>query len=205
MVFRKPPELSRIFWDLDDTMNSLMEAWLQNQWKKEDRPACKVEFSQLSENPPDRILGCARQDYYLSLDRFRNSLHGSQLTPRPEILAWFQLHGFSFEHHVITARPPDTVATAAEWAFRHFGRWVRHFHYTPAARTPEKNPGPMITKGEIIRRLGGGYAMIDDSLEQLESAGDSVRLKILVPQPWNHQSKGLRECLQQLCPGGSVA
>jgi hypothetical protein len=63
----------------------------------------------------------------------------------------------------------------------------------------------MITKGEVIRRLGGGYAMIDDSLEQLESAGDSVKLKILVPQPWNHQPQGLRECLQQLHPRGSVA
>ena len=178
-------------------MNSLMEAWLQNQWKKEDRPACKVEFSQLSENPPDRILGCARQDYYLSLDRFRNSLRGSQLMPQPEILAWFQLHGSSFDHHVITARPPPTVATAAEWVFRHFGRWVRHFHYTPAARAP----GPLISKGEVIRRSGGGYAMIDDSLEQLDSAGDSVGLKILVPQPWNLQSQDLQECLQQLRHG----
>lgn len=174
-----------------------MDAWLKTFWKKE-QPSCKVKFSELSENPPHRILGCTLKEYFLSLDSFRNSSEGSRIMPRPEVLAWFQHHGDRFENHIITARPQATVAAAAEWVFRHFGTWVRHFHYTPAVRDRTDILERIFCKGDVIRKLGGGYAIIDDSPQQLESAGNHVCHKILVPQPWNQQRRPLEDCLEKL-------
>jgi len=173
-----------IVWDLDDTLNDLMGAWLG--WYHQRNPTQRfVPFADLHENPPVRLLGVSEETYLASLDAFRLSIEGRSLSPVPAVIQWFEAQGFSYQHHVLTARPVATVSVAAEWVFAHFGRWVRHFHFVPARRTTENIPDQGEAKSDAIARLGGADFFIDDCPENINAARTVVRKCVLVPKPWN--------------------
>lgn len=182
----RPAQQPRIVWDLDDTLNELMRGWLNWHCARQVPPRAVPAFGELVENPPHRLLGLALEEYQESLDRFRLSHEASALAPPPAVLAWFQRHGFDFEHHLLTARPAATVAPAAEWVFRHFGRWIRHFHFVPSFRSAARLPDQGITKRDIIQQLAPVDFVVDDSAETLDAARDVARFCLLAPQPWNH-------------------
>src|SRR5437667_12404182 len=113
-----------IVWDVDDVLNNLMSAWLQEAWLPA-HPACKVTYSELRGNPPHEILGVTKAEYLNSLDAFRASDRAQQLTPHPEILNWLRTHGGRYRHMALTARPLASAGSTADWVFRHFGHYIR--------------------------------------------------------------------------------
>jgi hypothetical protein len=120
------------------------------------------------------------------------------MLPVPAVREWFQQHGDAFDHHVVTARPIATVPAAAEWVFRHFGRWVRHFHFTPARRTGEDVPDSGASKREIIAQFSRAEFFVDDSAENLDAAREIVGECLLVPQPWNNGTGKFADALEVL-------
>jgi hypothetical protein len=186
----------RIIWDLDDTLNELMKEWLVWRCRVDRAPA--VDFADVRENPPHRLLRIDLSEYLGSLDRFRNSAEARAMAPAPGVAAWFEAHGFDFEHHVVTARPISTVPAAAEWVFRHFGRWIRHFHFAPARRPDEDVPDSGASKREIISQFSRADFFVDDSRENLEAARGLVGTVLLVPQPWNGGTGTLADVLDAL-------
>src|ERR1035441_6627160 len=97
-----------IVWDVDDVLNDLMHQWFSLGWKKE-HPAEMAEYSELRENPPHASLGTTRAEYLASMDAFRKTDAGIQLTPNVEVLDWFAEHGDRFRHVALTARPLETA------------------------------------------------------------------------------------------------
>ena len=150
------------------------------------------------DNPPHRLCGLDLQDYLASLDQFRLCPAFASLAPRPELLEWFQRNGDAFEHHVLTARPTRTVAAGSSWVFTHFGRWVRHFHFVPAARPDDLAPDSGAGKECLLRQIGCVDFMVDDSAGNLKACAPLVGRGILVPQPWNGGDHGITAVLGDL-------
>ena len=198
MTGRQSAARPRIIWDLDDTLNELMKGWLAWHQRKQGAPSGALDVAAISENPPHRLLGLGLPEYLASLDAFRNSAEAGELQPVPAVRAWFEKYGFAFDHHVVTARPISTVAAASEWTFRHFGRWIRHFHFAPARRPDENVPDSGVSKRDIISQFGRADFFVDDSVENLDAVRDSVGAVLLVPQPWNGGSGTLDDVLEVL-------
>lgn len=189
-----PGAKPRVIWDLDDTLNDLLRAWVG--WP--GRPGPPLPYGDLRENPPHRLLGLTLEEYLRSLDRFRTSDEARRLRPDPAVLGWFGERGHDFEHHVLTARPRATVPAAAEWVFTHFGPWIRHFHFVPARRAGDDLPDMGEDKGAVIRRLGGADFFLDDDPQNLAAAAGLVPHRLLVPQPWNPAEGSLAGLLASL-------
>lgn len=191
------PAMKTIVWDLDDVLNNLMESWLGNAWLVE-HAGSKTSFVQLRSNPPLAELSTTSDEYLASLDRFRLSPTATDLKPHPAILNWFQRFGDRFNHHVLTARPVQTVAPAAAWTFTHFGHWIRHFHFVPSPRTGETLPAYDRTKADMLSKFEQVDFFIDDSAENV-AAANAVGVNALVfPQPWNRSDWTVPALLNEL-------
>jgi hypothetical protein len=177
-----------IVWDVDDVLNDLMRAWFEQGWKQE-HPECRVEYADLRENPPHRVLGVRREEYLASIDSFRRTEAGTHLTPDPQLLRWFGEHGAKFRHIALTARPLETAPEVASWVMRHFGAWIRCFGIVP---TRELQGVPVYDqgKGDYLRWLGKGDLLIDDARENLRQAEDVGLKAVAWPQPWNDAWQG---------------
>lgn len=185
-----------LVWDVDDVLNDLMYQWLERCWKVEHRN-CHVGYSDLSENPPHRLLEASREQYLASLDGFRRSEAGRQLTPDPDLLLWFQNNGARFRHIALTARPLETGPEAAAWVMQHFGAWIRTFGIVPT-RAHECVPIYDYGKGDYLRWLGKGDVLIDDTLENLSQAEGLGIRGIAWPQPWNGANQLKAKILDRL-------
>ncbi len=186
-----------IVWDLDDVLNPLTEAWFHHVWLPEHL-ACSVAYAALQHNPPLAELAVTRDDYLTSLDRFRLSPAGLDLAPNPTVAQWFKRHGPAFHHHVLTARPLNSVPQASAWVFRHFGPWIRHFHFIPSERADAPLPTYDVTKADCLRRLGRVDYFIDDSLDNIRAAAQAGICSLAFPQPWNDPTVPLETLLEQL-------
>ena len=173
-----------IAWDVDDVLNNLLTDWLA-AWCAVRGDSARVAYADLTENPPDRLLGISREEYLASLDAFRNSDVARHLQPVPEVLDWFERKGDRYRHLALTARPLETVPAAAEWVMRHFGTWIRTFHYVPADRPGRALPRYDVTKAEFLGWLGKADVLVDDTPANLESCPALGIAAVLVPRPWN--------------------
>lgn len=186
-----------IVWDVDDVLNDLARRWLEDAWLP-GRPGCPVRYEALTENPPHRLLGVDAATYLESLDEYRLSAAAGELAPVPEVLAWFGKHGDSCRHLALTARPAQTVAPAASWVFRHFGRWIRTFHFVPSPRPGQDLPGWERDKEDALRWLGLGEIVVDDSPVNLEGARRLGLAAVKIPRPWNASPSTLAQALEEL-------
>ena len=185
-----------VVWDVDDVLNDLMRSWFEQGWKPE-HVGCGVEYVDLRENPPHRVLGISREQYLASIDAFRKTAAGTHLTPNPELLGWFGEHGSKFRHIALTARPLETAPDMAAWVMHHFGAWIRCFGIVPT-RAPQTAPAYDGGKGDYLRWLGKGDVFIDDARENLREA-EALGLKTFAcPQPWNDAPRPSTEILEQL-------
>jgi hypothetical protein len=186
-----------IAWDVDDVLNDLMRAWLEAGWKPA-HPDCVLCYEQLTANPPHALLGARLDEYLASLDAFRLSADFADLTPRPEVLRWFESEGMRFHHLALTAVPLRAAPASAAWVLRHFGRWIRSFHFVPSPRPGDRKATYDSSKEAFLRRHGNIDLLIDDNPAHVEGARRAGVRGILFPRPWNKATHSVAEVLAEV-------
>jgi phosphoglycolate phosphatase-like HAD superfamily hydrolase len=188
--------MKTIVWDLDDVLNNLMQSWLSGT-RHRVQSTYLVPYEKLTENPPDRILGMTRNEYLSSLDSFRISDEARSMVPAQNLVHWFNRYGHIARHMVLTGRPVDTMPMAADWVYRHFGRWIRTVSYVPS-RQEEQIGGHDRSKKEFLEWLAHADILIDDSPENIHGARSIGITAVMMPQPWNDAPPGLEHMLHTL-------
>lgn len=172
-----------IVWDVDDVLNELTRQWFRRSFLPA-HPGCALSYDDLRANPPHELLGVSLAEYLASLDDFRRGNY-DDLAPRPEVLDAFQRLGEGHHHLALTAAPLATAHRSARWVMRHFGRWIRGFHFIPSARAGCNAPAYDRTKGEALARLVPGGLLVDDSPQNVDGAQARGVDAVLFPAPWN--------------------
>lgn len=186
-----------IAWDVDDVLNDLTRAWLDQAWLP-NHPECPVSYEELSANPPHALLGVGLDEYLASLDEFRLSRYLPDLAPVPEAHEWFERHGGRYRHIALTAVPLRCAPISAAWTLRHFGRWIRSFHFVPSRRAGESIPQYDVTKQDFLRRSGDIAVLVDDHAVNVESARELGIQAVLMPRPWNGRKATIAEIFAEL-------
>jgi hypothetical protein len=189
--------MSTIVWDVDDVLNDLTRVWFERAWLPA-HPACTLNYEELKENPPHRLLGVPLSDYLTSLDAFRLSEAGQDLTPVAEVLAWFRQFGGGFRHLALTGTPMVSAAHSAAWVVRHFGEWIRSFHFVPALRGEAVTVPIERSKADFLRWLGRADAVVDDNAATVEAARALGIWTLLMPRPWNRSGQSVTDALTLL-------
>ena len=186
-----------IAWDVDDVLNDLMRCWLESGWKAE-HPECKIAFEQVTENTPERILNCTKEEYQASLDHFRLSPAYPDLKPDPQVLAWFNEYGAQARHIALSAVPLNAAHVSAAWVMKHFGNWIRSFNFIPSTRRQAPAPGYDLTKADFLKRVGNVDVLVEDSQQNIAQAHTIGVKGLLLKKPWNQSNLALKEALTQL-------
>ena len=189
--------MQTIVWDVDDVLNDLMRAWYEQAWLPA-HPQCAFRYAELTENPPQRLLGVSQEQYLASLDAFRLSERGRDLTPLPEVVAWFRQSGARFRHMALTATPLLSAPLSAGWVMRHFGVWIRSFHFIPSPRQGQSAPEYDQSKADFLRWFGHADVLVEDNLVQLEAARRLSMQTVLIPRPWNGSRQTIGDALMTL-------
>ena len=191
-----PGKQLTIIWAVDDVLNSLTRSWFEEFWMP-GHQECAVRYGQILENPPHALLGINSKEYLASLDQYR-SVAFSRFEPVREVMDWFRCHGHRGRHMALTATPLRSAPYSAEWVMRHFGTWIRSFHFVPSRREGEQIPQYDLSKESFLAELGRGDVFLDDSPWNIEGAARVGLKTILIPQPWNESRQSLSEALQSL-------
>lgn len=186
-----------IAWDVDDILNNLMSEWLTGKWLPE-HPDCRVNFEQITENPPDRIIKSSREEYLLSLDNFRLSETYFKMKPDPEVLAWFEEFGDQARHIVLTSVPIKAAHISAGWVMKNFGRWIRSFNFVPSLRGGEKISEYDRSKTAYLKWLNNVDVFVEDNTQNISEAGKLGIKGILVKKPWNKGRLALKDALTEI-------
>jgi FMN phosphatase YigB (HAD superfamily) len=181
---------------VDDVLNDLTLAWFTGDWKPA-HPACTLSYSDITENPPDRVLGITRKEYLNSLDAFRVSDRADAMPPNAAVLEWLRDHGARYRHIALTARPLASAPNAAAWLFRHFGIYLRSFGLVPS-RLETDMPAYDRDKGEFLEWFAKAGVLVDDSEENIRAAERAGFRCVLYPQPWNRAGCSVAETLRRL-------
>lgn len=189
--------MKTIAWDIDDTLNDFTFIWL-NDWWLPQQGKIALDYSQLTENPPSRLLGIRDPEYLASLDSFRISKAAGKVKPLDQVLDWFQKYGEKTRHIALTATPMIAAPISAAWVMKHFGQWIRSYNVIPSMR-----PGQHIriydqSKTEFLDWFGKVDILVEDNKANLESAKNAGYITIGIPQPWNDIQGSLEDALTQL-------
>lgn len=188
-----------IAWDIDDVLNELMRFWFQEKWIAE-HPKVRLKYDEIKENPPHRLLGVSKEEYLTSLDEFRLSIQYRKMQPNPLVKDWFLHYGKFFRHIAITSVPIHAAYVSAEWVLRHFGIWIRTFHFVPSVRKGLKVPEYDKNKKDFLRWLSKAGIFIDDNEANIQDCRNLGIRGILFPQPWNRSKLTIAETLK-MCRG----
>jgi len=188
--------MTTIVWDVDDVLNDLMRAWLEEAWLP-SHPECVLRYTDILENPPHRILDVTLGDYRRSLDLFR-STSLMKLPPVPEVEAWFKANGHRFRNIALTTVPLPAAALQAAWVFEHFGLWIRSFNVVTSPRDEVPLPQYDMTKYDFLKWLENADILIDDNPENVKVAATLGIRAFLVSKPWNGGHASLSTILGQL-------
>lgn len=186
-----------VVWDVDDVLNDLMRAWLEDVWAP-DHPERVVRFDDLRENPPVALLDLSTSEYQSSLDAYRLSTAYSEQAPNPDVIAWLQANGERCRHVALTATALSAAPASAAWVLRHFGRWIRDFAVIPAVRPDADLPIYDVDKGSWLVRLGASAVLVDDSPTNLAAAAAVGTSAVCWPRPWNGSGSSVAETLRAL-------
>lgn len=174
-----------IVWDIDDVLNDLLKCWFEDFNQSTATKKKKMAYKDLSQNPPYAVLGITRHAFLASLDKFRISKKGRNLTPNPQILEWLRQYGSGFRHMALTSRPRKSMPMISEWLFRHFGDWIRTVSFVPSFRKMENLPVYDGSKSEFLKWFKKADFFIDDTAENVKAA-ELLGIKAFeYPQPWN--------------------
>ncbi|MBN2183167.1 MAG: hypothetical protein JW715_14745 [Sedimentisphaerales bacterium] len=187
-----------IAWDVDDVLNDLMFQWFNTTWKA-THPECNIDYKNLSENPPHRILNVPKEQYLESLDTFRTDPSYCRMTPVSAVKDWFILHGHRFRHIALTSVPFVAAASSASWVITHFGQWIRTYHFVPSYRAESHIPTYDQNKQEYLKRIQQVDYLVDDNEDNIKDAEAAGVKGILFPRPWNSQkSKSIEDVLKSI-------
>jgi hypothetical protein len=180
--------METIAWDVDDVLNDLMREWFSVEWKSK-HPRCEVAFDEISENPPHGILKVTKEEYLESLDSFRASEGYSRLAPVEPVLKWFVTNGHEYRHIAVTRVPVRFAPQSSEWVLRHFGKWIRTFHFVPSPRNTIAIPEYDVNKKDFLQWIQKVDYLVDDNEENIDAI-ESIGVKgILFPRPWNSENR----------------
>ncbi len=184
-------------WDVDDVLNDLMGAWFAHQ----DTGAggtVSLQYEDLTENPPHRLLAMSQSEYLESLDVFRSEQY-AQLTPVAPVYRWFEAYGNPYRHIALTAVPFAAVSASASWVMAHYGRWIRTYHYVPSHRPYCSIPDYDRSKGEFLQWMDQVDCLVDDNENNVQEARSLGRQAVLFPRPWNTaRDQSIEEVLSNL-------
>ena len=183
-----------IVWDADDVLNRLMFSWL-DYWNTINNT--NASYSELSQNPPDSIIGISRKEYIDSLDGFRNSESGKKVLTNDIVKNWFENHGNKFKHVACTARPIETMPNQAWWIYYNYGKWIHTVHAAKTVRDLMDNHHPA-TKADFISWMNKEVLFIDDSEENVNAVSETGSETMLYPQPWNSSKHSEEEFIAKL-------
>jgi len=186
-----------IAWDVDDVLNDLMRSWLVRGWVPK-HPGCILSFEQITQNTPERILNCTREEYQESLDNFRLSGEYLDLEPDRQLLSWFKQYGHQVRHIALTAVPLKAAHISAGWVMNNFGQWIRSFNFIPSLREGEQVPEYDLTKADYLKRAGNIDILVEDSPVNIAQA-QVVGIKgLLLKKPWNKSNLTLKDALTEI-------
>jgi len=189
--------MKTIAWDVDDVLNDLMRTWFEHHWVS-SHPECPTNYEQISENPPQALLGVSISEYLASLDEFRLSETAREIPPLGDVLTWFRQYGEHFRHIALTATPLRAAPASAAWVMLHFGWWIRSFHVIPSPRQEERIPVYDQSKEDFLRWYGRIDILVDDNPLSVAVAQDLEIQSVLIPRPWNQSKLTLPEALNAL-------
>ena len=193
--------MKTIAWDVDDVLNDLMREWLERKWLA-DHPDCAIRYEDIADNPPARLLNTSLDVYLRSLDEFRLSPLYQRLSPVKEVMSWFVNNGSNFRHIALTAVPLIAASASAQWVFKHFGRWIRTFHFVPPKREGENIQEYDYDKGDFLKWIRKVNVLVDDSPANVQSAREAGVKGIIIPRPWNgseeQRAKSISDALTEL-------
>ena len=175
--------LRTIAWDVDDVLNDLMRLWLKYWVKK--HPKCRIKYNDIKVNPPHRIFGITLEQYRKSLDEFKKSGAYDRMAPRPEVMKWFRKYGKNFRHIALSAVSLSSASYSAGWVMKHFGKWIRTYHFVPSKRKGEKIPLYDKDKAAYLKRLSAADIIVEDNEQNIKLAKRIGIKGILIPRPWN--------------------
>jgi len=171
-----------LVWDIDDVLNDLMEIWFANFLPVRD---VVIRYDELTENPPDALLGITRELYLQSLDNCRAGGF-YQRPPRREILEFFKKHGGRFRHIALSAVPIRFAPNSANWVLSHFGCWLQGCLFIPSPRSGDGVCSTLFnSKGDALVQFGENAILIDDSEKNVSDALSRGGKAMLFPAPWN--------------------
>ncbi len=183
-----------VAWDVDDVLNDLLAAWLAH-WNAENLGRVRTwDIREITANPPHAVLGIPLEQYLQSLDAFRLA-HAANLSPRTEVLRWFETHGERARHVAITSTSMVATPVSAAWVMRHFGRWIRAVLFVPALRKDKPHPLYDANKGELLARMGGADILVDDLPSNLAHAATKGIATLEWPCPWNSSRLDIKDTL----------
>ena len=180
-----------IVWDIDDVLNDLTREWFNNYIQSH---SCSehLNYRDLKENPPHRLLDISLDDYLQSLDDFRAE-KGNGLKPLEEILNWFNKNGNSYTHFALTSTPLFNAGASAAWLFKNFGMWFNSFNFIPSKRTGDNYSYRFISKASLLKVFPNVDAFIDDNPQNINEAKAIGIKSFLFPRPWNKSQYSLPE------------
>lgn len=189
--------MKTIAWDVDDVLNDLMLMWFRQRWIIE-HDDCKLKYEELTENPPHRLLGISVYEYLQSLDDYRLSPLYQQMKPVKEVMEWFVKYGDRFRHIALTSVPLIAASASAQWVLKHFGSWIRTFHFVPSKREGANIPEYDVDKGAFLKWIQKVEVIVDDSMANIQAAERAGLKSIIIPRPWNISRTSIVESLVDL-------
>lgn len=189
--------MKTIVWDIDDVLNDLMKGWFEGFW----RPAhsnCKLNYQGISINPPHPLLGVSSEEYLASLDDFRLSGRYSKLAPNKDVKDWFVVNGAKSRHVALTRVSVAVSHISAQWVMKHFGSWIRAFHFIPSYRAGKNPPVYDEDKGAYLNYFGKADLLIDDTMGNIKAAEKAGIKTLVFPRPWNKSKSTVQTLLEEV-------
>jgi FMN phosphatase YigB (HAD superfamily) len=189
--------MKTIIWDVDDVLNDLMRVWFEDFWRPQHKSVA-LDYAEIKVNPPHVLLRVTKEEYLASLDEFRLSGRYDRLPPTAEIKQWFVLHGAKCRHVALTRVPAAVSHVSAAWVMRHFGNWIRSFHFIPSYRAEENPPVYDEDKGTYLNYFGKADLLIDDAQDNIEAAKKAGVKTLIFPRPWNQSGLTVEQLLDKV-------
>lgn len=184
-----------IAWDVDDVLNNLMQAWLEDYCEQKN---IEFAYENLTTNPPHELLGITLGEYLTSLDEFRKSKKALYMEPNLEILNWMEKNEGKYKHVALSATSCETAKYGAFWVMKNFSKWINSYNIVPSYRAGENFLRQNETKKDFLQWTNFVDILIEDSEKNFTEASSIGIKSFLVAKPWNNGVRTIKEILEEI-------